>query len=204
MRGRRDAARRRSPAARGPGRRCAANSSSAAMRARSAEPRSIVVSGGQVRARRARCCPCPRPRRRRGTSMPASRSAASAPTAIRSLAQRIASGFACAEQPLGGAPAGLDHEVVGDDAERVVAARARTSAARRGSRARRAAPGTVCGGPLTNAIRRRPTAWRWRTASAAPLRDLGRIVSTRRALRRRADARSPAPPPARARARTRR
>ena len=36
----------------------------------------------------------------------------------------------------------------------------------------------MCVGPLTNAIRVRPTAWRWRTASAAPLREYARTVST--------------------------
>ena len=39
-------------------------------------------------------------------------------------------------------------------------------------------PGTVCCGPLTRAIRRRPTSWRWRTASAAPRRDFVRTLST--------------------------
>ena len=50
--GRRGAARRRRSARGGRDARCAASSSSAAMRARSAEPRSTVVSGGQVTAER--------------------------------------------------------------------------------------------------------------------------------------------------------
>ena len=115
--------------------RCARRSSSAAIRARSAEPRSTVVSVGQVTSDRARCCPCRRARRPRARRRPASRSAARTPTARRSFAQRIASGRAALEQALCGGAAGIDHEVGRDLHQRPRHVRASRSAARPGSRA---------------------------------------------------------------------
>ncbi len=65
----------------------------------------------------------------RGTSRPAARSALSAPSASRSLAQKIASGVVRGEQALDGLASRLDHEVVRDLDQRVVARRARSPAA---------------------------------------------------------------------------
>ena len=94
--------------------------SSAAIRARSAEPRSTVVSGGHTSSESG-VLSIPTSATSPGTSRPASWSAASAPTASRSFVQRIASGRARARRRRGRLAAGLDHEVGRDLGQAVVA-----------------------------------------------------------------------------------
>ena len=82
------------------------------------------------------------------------------------------------EQELGGAAARLDHEVARDLDQLLVPRQPARAEPVEIAAAAATDPGAVWVGPLTNAIRVRPTACRCRTASAAPLREYARTVST--------------------------
>ena len=128
---------------------------------------------------RGRCCPCRRPRRRaaRRDLRVAQRARARRARAgrWRRRSRPAARARAAARRPRGPRST-MKSSATSRRARR--RARARTRAARRGSRAGAPCPAPCAAGPLTNAIRRRPAACRWRTASAAPRREFARTVST--------------------------